>query len=802
MLKNYLKTAWRNIIRHKVNTAINVIGLALGMTCCLFIFLWVRDEKSIDNFHRNGKNIFTAYQTITANGKVDGTYQTPRTVIDGHNVTLLEDTKEAIPEIKAQAFYATGYELPWGHLETIQVGEKKLKLEGSRAGEDFFKIFSYPLLQGNAETALKNLNGIAISRNMADIYFGSPENAMGKSVRYENRLNFIVTAVFENLTSESSLHFDFLLNWEAQKKLLEWSSPEYQAHLLLAEHADVKAVEKKINQFLAPRMEKHPDFKTEIGLQRFGDQYLQNIFVNGKPTAGRIEYVRIFTGVAIFILIIACINFMNLATARSVKRAKEVGLRKVVGSSRAALIGQFFSESISFSFLAMLMAILLFYLLLPAFNQFTGKQIDYPSIQPLFWASLIGLMLITGIVAGSYPALYLSSLQPIRVLKGVAQFTRGSILFRKGLTVFQFVLSIILIIATIVIYRQTSYTQHMHLGYNRENLIYIRIEGELSTLNNYLRFKQEASKMPGIAMVDRSSEVPHAMDFVVYDAINWQGKEKNASVGFKPASVGFDFLKILDLKVAEGRGFNPAYATDSSDAFMVNEEAVKEMGLKDPIGKWISAWEKKGHIIGVLKDFHTQSLHEPIKPIIFDVKEYEYFGVIIARTEPGKTKEALTSLAKIYKEANPNFAFAYQFADREYTKLYSSELLISKLSILFSVLAILISCMGLLGLVMFSAEQRIKEISMRKVLGASLSQIITLFSTDFIKLIVVAFCIAGPLAWYAMNSWLQDFAYKLPLTWWIFVLAVVFAILIALLTISVQAFKAARTNPVINLRSE
>jgi putative ABC transport system permease protein len=802
MLKNYLKTAWRNIIRHKVNTAINVIGLALGMTCCLFIFLWVRDEKSIDNFHRNGKNIFTAYQTITANGKVDGTYQTPRTVIDGHNVTLLEDTKEAIPEIKAQAFYATGYELPWGHLETIQVGEKKLKLEGSRAGEDFFKIFSYPLLQGNAETALKNLNGIAISRNMADIYFGSPENAMGKSVRYENRLNFIVTAVFENLTSESSLHFDFLLNWEAQKKLLEWSSPEYQAHLLLAEHADVKAVEKKINQFLAPRMEKHPDFKTEIGLQRFGDQYLQNIFVNGKPTAGRIEYVRIFTGVAIFILIIACINFMNLATARSVKRAKEVGLRKVVGSSRAALIGQFFSESISFSFLAMLMAILLFYLLLPAFNQFTGKQIDYPSIQPLFWASLIGLMLITGIVAGSYPALYLSSLQPIRVLKGVAQFTRGSILFRKGLTVFQFVLSIILIIATIVIYRQTSYTQHMHLGYNRENLIYIRIEGELSTLNNYLRFKQEASKMPGIAMVDRSSEVPHAMDFVVYDAINWQGKEKNASVGFKPASVGFDFLKILDLKVAEGRGFNPAYATDSSDAFMVNEEAVKEMGLKDPIGKWISAWEKKGHIIGVLKDFHTQSLHEPIKPIIFDVKEYEYFGVIIARTEPGKTKEALTSLAKIYKEANPNFAFAYQFADREYTKLYSSELLISKLSILFSVLAILISCMGLLGLVMFSAEQRIKEISMRKVLGASLSQIITLFSTDFIKLIVVAFCIAGPLAWYAMNSWLQDFAYKLPLTWWIFVLAGVFAILIALLTISVQAFKAARTNPVINLRSE
>lgn len=802
MLKNYLKTAWRNIIRHKVNTAINVIGLALGMTCCLFIFLWVRDERSIDNFHQNGKNIFTAYQTVAANGKTEGSYKTPQKMVDNHLVMLLEDAKAAIPEIRELAFYATGYELPWGHLETIQVGEKKLKLEGSRAGEDFFKIFSYPLLCGNAETALKNKYGIAISRKVAEIYFGSAEKAMGKTMRYENKFDFIVTAVFENLTKESSIHFDFLLNWQAQKTMLEWSSSETRAHILLAEHADVKAVERKINLFLEPRMEKHPDFKMEIGLQRFGDQYLQNIFVNGKPAAGRIEYVRIFTGVAIFILIIACINFMNLATARSIKRAKEVGLRKVVGSSRMALIGQFFSESVSFSFLAMLLAVLLFYLLLPAFNQFTGKQISYPGIEPMFWISIIGLMFITGIVAGSYPALYLSSLQPVRVLKGVARFTKGSILFRKGLTVFQFVLSIILIIATIVIYRQTSYTQNMHLGYDRQNLIYIRIEGELSTLNKYLQFKQIASGMPGIALVDRSSEVPHAMDFVVADDIKWEGKEKNASVGFKPASVGFDFIRILNLKVAEGRGFNRAYATDSADAFIVNEEAVKEMGMKNPIGKWISAWNKKGHIIGILKDFHTQSLHEPIRPVILDVKEYEYFGVIVVKTEPGRTKEALASLEKVYKNINPNFAFAYQFADEEYAKLYSSEQLISRLSILFSVLAILISCMGLLGLVMFSAEQRIKEISMRKVLGASLSQIITLFSTDFIKLIIIAFCIAGPLAWFAMNNWLQDFAYKITLSWWIFVLAGFAAIFIALLTIGMQALKAARTNPVNNLRGD
>jgi putative ABC transport system permease protein len=802
MLKNYFKTAWRNITRHKVNTAINVIGLALGMTCCLFIFLWVQDERSMDNFHLQGKNMYAAYQTITANGKVDGSYSTPRRVVDNHNILLLEGAKEAVPEIKAEAFYATGYELPWGHLETIQAGEKKLKLEGARAGEDFFKIFSYPLLQGNPGTALNNLNGIAISRKMAEIYFGSPANAMGKSMRYENSLNFIVSAVFENLPRQSSLHFDFLVSWEAHKKLLEWASPDYQAYMLLSETADVKSVEKKLNLFLQPRMEKNKDVHTTIGLQRFGDQYLQNIFVNGKPGAGRIEYVRIFSGIAIFILIIACINFMNLATARSVKRAKEVGLRKVVGSSRSALIVQFYCESISFSFLAMILSIVLFYILLPAFNQFTGKQISYPSMQPGFWISLTGLMLITGIIAGSYPALYLSSLQPARVLKGMARFTKGSILFRKGLTIFQFVLSIILIIATIVIYRQTRYTQNRHLGYNRENLIYVRIEGELSKINNYLRFKQEASTIPGVILVDRSSEEPHAMDFVERDAIDWQGKEKNSSVGFKPASVGFDFLKIMDMKIAYGRDFSRENATDSADAFMVNEEAVKEMGMKDPLGKWVSAWQKKGHIIGVLKDFNSQSLREPIKPIIIDVKEYEYFGVIIIRTQAGKTKDALAGLENLYKQINPNYPFVFEFVDTEYKKLYINEFIISKLSILFSVLAILISCMGLLGLVMFSAEQRIKEISVRKVLGASISQIITLFSKDFILLIIISFFIAGPLAWYAMNNWLGDFAYKIPLSWWIFVLAGLGAAGIALLTICFQAIKSANANPVNSLRAD
>ena len=804
MLKNYFVIAWRNISRHLTQTAINVVGLTLGMTCCMFIFLWVKHEKSIDNFHNRGENIYAVYQTITANGKTDGSYSTPLKVITGQNSPsfLLEDVHVAVPQVKRQVYYATGYELPWGHPETFQFGEKKLKLEGSRAGKDFFKMFSYPLIAGNPVSALGDMKSIAISRKMAEAFFGTPQNAMGKTIRYENSQDFMVSAVFENLPLESSMHFDFLFNWDAHKKLLQWASNDFQSYVELVPGANVKAVEASINRFLQPRLEKNQAVQLNIGLQKYGDKYLRSNFINGKPESGRIEYVRIFSSVAIFILFIACINFMNMATAQSVKRAKEVGLRKVVGSSRGQLIGQFFAESLAFSFIATVLSVLLVFLLLPSFNQFTGKQIKLQFNNQDLWFSLITLMLLTGIVAGSYPALYLSSLKPVRILKGVTKFTRGSILFRKGLIVFQFMLSIVLLVATIVITRQTNFVQNTNLGYDRENLIYTRIEGELSNQNKYLLFKNQLSQMPGIGLVDRSTEAPHAMDFVVTDAVNWEGKDKNANVGFKPASVGFDFVKLMNLKITQGRDFSQNISTDSTDAFLVNEEAVKEMGMKNPIGKWVSAWDKKGHIIGILKDYHTHSLREPIKPVILDVKEYEYFGVIIVRTIPGKTKEALVSLSKVYKDINPNYPFTYQFVDEEYKNLYSNELIISKLSILFASLAILISCLGLLSLVIFSAEQRTKEIGIRKVLGASMGTILGLFSKDFLKLICIAFLIAAPLAWWAMNNWLIDFAYKIDLSWWIFALAAAISMLITLLTVSQQAIKVATANPVKSLRAE
>ncbi len=809
MLKSYLKIAWRNMARNKAAAIINVASLSLGLTCCILIYLWIQDEKSIDNFHANRNSLYVAYTTTRANGKTDGSFATPLDVSEGTIQLPFENLPQVIPQVKDVTFYATGYELPWGHPESFQAGDKILKLDGSRAGKDFFKMFSYPLIQGNVNSALSQMNGIAISRKMANMFFGSPAKAMGKTLQYENRLPFIVTGVFENLPQQSSLHFDFLFNMEAQKKLLEWSSNTLLAYVQLGEKADSKKVEAAINAYLQPRINKDKNVTQTIGLQRLGDQYLHHIFINGKPVEGRIQYVQIFSLIALFILLIACINFMNLATAKSVKRAKEVGIRKVVGSSRNYLITQFLSESMFFAFLSMVLSIGLLYLLLPAFNSFTGKNITVPVTQISFWTFLIGVVLMTGMLAGSYPALYLSTLNPIRVLKGKLQFTQGSLLLRRGLTVFQFVLSIALIISTIVITRQINFIQGSHLGFNRDNLLYIRIEGELGTKNNYQLFKNEALQMPGIAAVDRSSEAPHNMSFAVDDAswkaddaINWEGKKANEHVPFLPASVGFDFLKLMNLQVVQGRGFSQDIANDSSDAFVVNEEAVKEMGMKNPLGKWISAWQKKGHIIGVVKDYNTQSAREKIKPLVIDVKEGEYFGVILVRTKPGETKQALTSLEKLYKSVNPNYAFAYQFVEEEYQKLYSNEIVISKLSALFATLAIGISCLGLLGLAMFSAEQRVKEISVRKVLGASVSQLVALFSQEFVKLVLIAFLIAAPVAWYAMNSWLQGFAYQTTLPWWIFVSAGIISVFITLVTIAFQSVKTATANPVKSLRTE
>jgi putative ABC transport system permease protein len=820
LIRHYFTIALRHVWRHRSFSAINIIGLTLGLTCCMFIYLWVTDERSIDNFHEKGDRLYNVYMRTVSPSGVTGALNTPRMVAGTEKMQyvmpVIEDAAKTIPEVESVALYHPAYTPPWGKQETFTLGNKSYKLEGSRANQEFLTMFSFPLIAGDAKTALKPGYNIAISRKMSNLFFDNPQAAIGQMLRFENNLDLNVTAVFEDLQPNTSLKFDFLISWELHATgQVNWASGIVYSTVLLKPGADVNKVTEQLNILAAPRIEKVPGVTTTIGLQPYRDQYLVSNFIEGYPGGGRIEYVKIFSGVAIFILVIACVNFMNLATARSVKRAKEVGVRKVIGSSRAYLIGQFFGESLLLSFFALLTSALLIYLLLPAFNEFTGKHIAAPFGQFSTWLTMIVIASITGLVAGTYPAMFMSSMKPVAVLKGVVSFTRGAIWMRRAMAVFQFGLSILLLIATMVMSQQTSFMQNVNIGYNKENLLYITTEGELSKFDGYMRFKHAAEKMPGVLLVDKSSEAPHSMSFLVDQddgiretneaddsAIKWEGKEKSQKVGFRPTSVGFDFLKIMELDVADGRGFSRAYSTDSADAFMVNEQAVKEMGIKDPIGKAISAWNKKGHIIGILKNYNTNSLHERIRPLIIDVKEWENFGVVLIRTEAGKTKEAIENLEKVYNDVNPDYPFSFRFVEDDTNTMYQSERMVTKLSNVFAVLAIAISCLGLLGLIMFSAEQRTREIGIRKAMGATVSSIVGLLSKDFVKIVLISFAVATPFAAWLMTQWLNGFAYRIELSWWIFASAGIAALLIALVTISWQAVQSARANPVDSLRAE
>lgn len=789
MLKNFFKVAMRNLWKHKGYSSLNIFGLAMGMTCSMLILLWISDERSVDAFHVKGGRLYKVFERQYFDGKKEAGYYTPG--------VLAAEMKRVIPEVEM----ASGFD--GDDQNTFQVGDKILKEDGACAGADFFSMFSYQLLQGKAATALSSPVSLAISRTMAGHFFGSPEAAMGKTIRYENKKVFTVTAVFEDLPHNTSEKFDFLLNWDAfladNDWAKNWGNNGPATLLLLRPDANPALVAKKITHFLDNYdKERGKGFSVELGLQPFGEVYLHSRFKDGQLEGGRIEYVRLFSIVAIFILLIACINFMNLTTARSVKRSKEIGIRKVVGAVRPALIRQFISEAILLSFFAMVIAMATVILLLSAFNHLTGKQIVFPYGSTSFWLSLAGLTLITGIISGSYPALFLSSLVPVRVLKGSMKFSAGAAWFRKGLVVFQFVLSIVLIVGTIVISRQVDYAQKINLGYDRENLIYIPLDGDLS--GKYALLKEGASRMPGIVSVTRMTQPPTSLENGTY-GVDWDGKDPNAKPMFSNASVGYDFVKTLKLELVAGRDFSKEYVTDSV-GYLLNEEALKKVGYKDPIGRRFNMWGRNGTIVGILKDFHLKSIHDPIRPLIVQFKEDLGWGNALVRVEGGKTKQALAGLEQLCKELNPRFTFSYRFADEEYQKLYKSESIVNKLSNCFAGLAIFISCLGLLGLAMFTAEQRTKEFGVRKVLGASVSSLFTLLSKDFLVLVLIAFLFAAPLAWWGMHVWLQNFAYHIGLEWWFFVLAGVLALLIALLTVSIQALKVAIANPVKSLRAE
>jgi putative ABC transport system permease protein len=789
MIRNYFLVAWRNMIRNKAFSGINILGLALGMTCSLLIMLWIQDERSVDGFHDNGRQLYQVYERDYFDGKVHASFPTQGLVA--------EELKKQIPEIQ----YSSSLE--WNSTNTFEAQNKISKMSGSFAGADFFTMFSYPLLEGTPQTALNTLEGVAISRKMANLFFGSPEAAIGKTIRYENSDNFRVSAVFEDLPANSSQQFDFLRSWIAFKKenadwIDNWGNTDAPTFIQLRPDANLEKVRTEIKDFVYRYQQKSKGFRVELDLISYPEKYLHSTFKNGQIDGGRIEYIRLFSFVAVFILLIACINFMNLATARSTKRAKEVGVRKVVGAARPVLMAQFMGEAILLTFFSILLAILLTTLLLPAFNDLTGKQLSLPVRQPLFWTAMLGLLLIAGFVSGSYPAIFLSSLNPIRVLKGSLQFRGGATFFRKALVVFQFGLSIIFLVGMIVMYRQMDYIQRANMGFDRDNLLYMPLEGELS--NKYELFKQEAESLPAIQQVSKIRQPPTSLYTHTGD-VRWTGKAPDLVASFVQSDVGYDFVKTMKLKLVQGRDFSRDFPTDSA-GFIVNEAAVKKMGYTDPIGKPVWRGRYEGKIIGVLQDFHFASLHQAIEPLIIQMNEDRHWGTLLVRLRAGRDKEGLAGLEKLCKELNPAFPFTYQFSDAEYNKAYRGEQLVSKLANYFAFLAIFISSLGLLGLAMFTAGQRTREIGVRKVLGANVPAIVALLSKDFLGLVLIAVVIASPLAWYIMYRWLLDFVYRTPISWWIFVVAGLSAVLIAFLTVSVQAIHSARANPVKSLRSE
>jgi putative ABC transport system permease protein len=789
MIRNYLKTAWRNLFKDKAFSSINISGLALGMACSLLIFLWILDEKGMNRFHENNDQLYVVYETQHHDGQIDGHYSTPG--------LLAEEVKQVYTEVK----YSTA--MAWNSANTFEANNKIIKESGDHGSPDFFSVFSFPLLSGTKESALKTTSDIAISRKMAEDFFGSAEAAFGQSIRYENKKDLKVSAVFENLPSNSSMKFDYILNWETFLEendwARDWGNNGPACYLVLQEGTNVDDFRNKFRDFLQRHKEsQNENFVIKFGLQKYSDQYLNSKFENGEIVGGRIQYVNLFSIIAIFIVLIACINFMNLTTARSIKRGKEIGVRKVVGAFRGALIRQFVGEAVMIVLLAFVVGLVLVFIALPIFSSVTQKQIQLPVNQIQFWLILIFFVFLIGCISGSYPALYLSGFNPVRAFKGSLKFSSGALWFRKGLVVFQFVLSIILIIGTIVVSKQVSYVQSVNLGYDRENLLYIPLDGDLP--KKYKVFKDQTEKIPGVKLVSRITNNPSHITNTTGGVV-WEGKDPNSTLQFTQAAVGYDFIKTMGMELQQGREFSPDFKSDTV-GYIINEKALELFNYKDPIGMPLTFWQNKGTIVGVVKNFHFNSLHVNINPMVLRLGEEVSYGWLLVRIEPGKTKDVVNELERIWKELNPQFPFAYSFSDDEYQKLYTSERVVDKLSNAFAVLAILISCLGLLGLTIFTTEQRTKEIGIRKILGAPMVSLFNLLSKELFILVSVAIVIASPVAWYVMNNWLNDYAYRIDITVWIFLLAGVLAIFIALVTISFQTIKALLTNPVNSLRSE
>jgi putative ABC transport system permease protein len=790
MIKNYLKIAFRNIIRHKAFATINIAGLAIGMACSIFILLWVQNERSYDRFNKNANEI---YRIVAQAGDFKAAI---------NPAPMVADLQAKMPVIKNTV------RLTQPSTNVFEAGNRKF--EEKRifyADSTFLQVFSYKLVKGDPATAMGRPDAVLITEDMAKKYFGR-EDALGKVLRKDNKDNVIVTGILANSPSNSHLQFDFILpmssialtNDNIKNKI--WDNFDFYAYVQLDKNfKPTRAAISNFNQQMRKIYKEHVDeakLKVDFWLQPLTAIHLHSNYQVDLPGHGNVQYVNIFFAVALFILAVACINFMNLATARSARRAKEVGLRKVVGAGRNQLIGQFLGESLLISFLALLIAAGIVWLLMPAFNDLAGKKLSIHFLNGKILTILISIALATGLLSGSYPALFLSGFQPVKVLKGNMKTMGGNLIFRNGLVVVQFVVSIVLLAGTAIVYRQLNFIKNMNLGFEKSNLLYLPMAGEM--WNKQQAFKAELKQNPLTANYTIANDIPTNLTSGTV-SVEWEGKDPKSQIVFPTLMVDEGFFKVFQMKMLSGRAFSTEFKADSNN-YILNEKAVQVMGMKvsDAVGKPLTLWGNKGTIIGVVKDFNYKPIQQPIEPMIIGLNRWG--GIAVVRTQPGKTEATIKALGRISSDLNPAYPFSYGFLDQDLANLYKGEQRMGSLFNVFAILAIFISCMGLYGLSAFMAEQRTKEIGVRKVLGASVFKVVYLLSTGFTRLIVIAVVIAVPVAWLAINSWLKSFAYRVSADWVIFVTASLAALAIAWITVSYESIKAAIASPVKSLRME
>ncbi len=794
MIKNYFKVAWRNLWKSKGYSVINITGLAAGMCVAILIGLWVWDEISYNKNFEHYNQLAKVMQHQTFNGDV------------GTQTSLPYLTGEELKKNYGDDFKYVSM-ASWTNNHILAFGEKKISKSGNFFQPEITEMLSLKMLSGT-RAALQDIHSVILSAATAKILFGTAD-PLDKIIKIDSKFDVKVTGVYEDLPQNSDFNnLTFIAPWKlyiddnfwVEKATDPWRNNSFQAFVQLADHANPEKVSTQIKDLKLRKVSKaDAEFKPEVFLHPMSKWHLYSEFKNGIQSGGRIKFVWLFAIIGFFVLLLACINFMNLSTARSQKRAKEVGIRKAIGSLRGQLVGQFFAESLLVSLLAFVLALLIVQLILPFFNEIADKKVAILWSNLLFWLLGIAFVVITGFMAGSYPALYLSSFKPVKILKGTFQAGRFAAVPRKVLVVLQFTVSVILIIGTIVVFNQVQYARNRPVGYSRDGLLSIYLRTE----NIHKHFDAVTDELKSSGAIAEISESSGSTTYVDEqdNGFDWKGKAPSVQGDFGVVFVSPDFGKTISWHIKEGRDFSKEFKTDSS-GIILNESAVKFMGLQHPVDEIINWDGRLYHVVGVVKDMVMQSPYEPVFRTVF-VTNNDPQSVINIRISPAtSTSAALAKIEHVFKKYNPDQPFAFQFTNDDYARKFGDEKRTGTLISCFAILATLISCLGIFGLASFTAEQRTKEIGVRKVNGASVFNLWKLLSKDFIVLVFISSLIAAPIAWYAMNSWLQQYEYKTGISFWIFVIVCFGALLLTLCTVSFQSIKAALMNPVKSLKSE